>query len=172
MLVLDSCRVSDGETETTVTLERPDPTHRDVPRWLIEVDLQTFTENTWSEQTAQAVARFGAVFLLRAEGLVIGTCACVRSHSERDTVVLLSMGLMPGWRGRGLGQWMIGGVLRALARDGAAAVMLQTSSRSARARKVYEDVGFLVVEMGELEPDGERVLVLRAALSLAEASVA
>jgi hypothetical protein len=53
-----------------------------------------------------------------------------------------------------------------------AAVMLQTSSRSARARKVYEDVGFLVVEMGELEPDGERVLVLRAALSLAEASVA
>ena len=172
MRVLDSCRVSDGEAETTVTLERPEATDRDVGRWLIEVDLQTFTENTWSEHTAQAVARFGAVFLLRAEGLVIGTCACVRSHGEPDTVVLLSMGLMPGWRGRGLGQWMIGGVLRALTDDGAAAVMLQTSSRSARARKVYEDVGFVVVERGELEADGERDLVLRADLPRAAASVA
>lgn len=157
--------VSDGGHTAVVVVDRVEPGDPGAVRWLVEVDLQTFTENTWSEQTAMVVARHGAVFLLRADGQVIGTCACVRDLADPRAVVLVSMGLVPGWRGKGLGQWLLMAVLEALHAEGFSAVVLHVGSRNRRAVQVYEDVGFRVTEMGELDADGDRLLVLRAELA-------
>ena len=73
-------------------------------RTLIEIDLQTFSESTFSHYTARAFLAHGRVFLLRADSRIIGTCVCMRVWDRPHESMILSMGIRPGWRGRGLGQ--------------------------------------------------------------------
>lgn len=127
---------------------------------LVEIDLHTFAESTFSSYTAAAFLRFGRVFLLKADDVVIGTCVCFRSWDRPNEVQLLSMGIRPGWRGRGLGQKFVTGVLDRLRARGVRAVSLMVGRDNRRAIKVYTDVGFLPVEEREVDVATGDVLVL------------
>ena len=113
---------------------------------LLEIDLQTFAESTYSPFTAAAFMRMGRVFLLRADDVIIGTCVCFRSWDRPNEAMLLSMGIRPGWRGRGLGQRFVTGVLDRLRARGLRSVSLLVGKDNRRALKVYADVGFEAVD--------------------------
>ena len=132
---------------------------------LIEIDLQTFAESTFSPYTAAAFLKYGHVFLLRTDDAVIGTCVCMRTWDRPNESLILSMGIKPGWRGRGLGQFFVAGVVDGLRKQGHLGVCLSIGSENARAIKVYKDVGFDVVGEGPEDPrTGERFIYLRLPL--------
>jgi ribosomal protein S18 acetylase RimI-like enzyme len=117
----------------------------DLVQTLIDIDLQTFAEPTFSHYTATAFFANGRVFLLRADDVVIGTCVCMRTWERPTEVSILSMGIRPGWRGRGLGQRFVSGVLERLRSRGLRSVTLLVGRQNRRAIKVYQDVGFQIV---------------------------
>ncbi len=137
----------------------------EIVRTLIEIDLQTFSESTFSPYTARAFLRGGCVLLLRADGYVIGTCVCMRVWSEPSEALILSMGLRPGWRGRGLGHAFVRGILDRLRDLGARSVSLLVSLDNRRAVRVYEETGFEIVEVTERDTrTGEAFVRMRRPL--------
>ena len=139
---------------------------------LIDVDLQSFAESTFSHYTAAAFLLGGRVFLLRANEKIIGTCVCLRTWERPQEAMILSMGIRPGWRGQGLGQRFVTGVLDRLQAKGLRGVCLMVGRENRRAIKVYEEVGFRVVDEAAVRhglaafgaaPD-ESLLVMRARL--------
>ncbi len=115
----------------------PDP---DLIRTITEIDLLTFSEPTFSRYTAGLMLRHGRTFLLRAEGLVIGSCQCLRSWTNPDEAVLFCMALRPGWRGHGLGRFFVTQVLDALTASGIQSVVLEVDPGDRRAIHLYEEV--------------------------------
>ena len=134
-------------------------------RTLIEIDLQTFSEPTFSQYTGAFFLRFSSAFLLRADELIIGTCVLIRSWDRPQEALILAMGIRPGWRGRGLGQRFVDWVIGRLRARGVRAVSLLLSAGNRRALKVYTEVGFAVSEELPADPlTGEAMLVLRKQL--------
>lgn len=139
---------------------------------LIDVDLQTFAESTFSHYTAAAFLMGGRVYLLRANDKVIGTCVCLRSWERPHEAMILSMGIRPGWRGQGLGQRFVSGVMDRLRSKGMRTVSLLVGRENRRAVKVYKDVGFEVVDEAAVRhglaafgaASDEALLVMRARL--------
>lgn len=132
----------------------------DLVHTLLEIDLQTFAESTFSPYTAAAFLQNGRVFLLRADDAVIGTCVCMRSWDRPREAMILSMGIRPGWRGRGLGQRFVTLVLDKLQARGLRSVSLLVGAENRRAIKVYEDVGFKVVGNAPSDPRSDTPLLL------------
>ena len=134
-----------------IRIEEADRLEPELVRTLIEIDLQTFAESTFSPYTAAAFLQSGRVFLLCADDTVIGTCVCMRSWELAGEATILSMGIRPGWRGKGLGQHFVSLVLDKLRNKGMRSASLLVGSENRRAIKVYTDVGFEVV--GQLQGD-------------------
>jgi ribosomal-protein-alanine N-acetyltransferase len=154
-----------GDRRVSVYCERADRLDPSVVTSILHIDLQTFTEATFSHHSAAALLRFGEVFLLRAEGEVIGTCVLMRTWEEPGEALLLSMGILPGWRGRGLGQFFVRQVLQALKAVGVRGVVLQLEEHNRRAVALYREVGFEGVQRIELTSASAGVLVMRAELA-------
>ncbi len=132
---------------------------------LVDIDLQSFIEPTMSHVVAGALVSHGEVFLLLANEDVIGFATCMRTWDPADEAVLVSMGLRPGWRGRGLGQRFVRDVFDAMAVDGVSAVTLIVGSDNLRAVRLYRDLGFEIQREGDVDPyTGERALHMRARL--------
>ena len=158
----------DGATGRTfeLTIEEVDTISEELVRTLIEIDLQTFSESTFSHYTARAFLRNGRVLLLRADGHIIGTCVCMRTWADSDEVLILSMGIRPGWRGRGLGHGFVQGILKRLRDLGATAVSLLVSLDNRRAIRVYEETGFTVQEVMDRDSrTGEAFVRMRCPLT-------
>ena len=156
---------SDSGRSFAITIDEVEQVSDDLIRTLIDIDLQTFSESTFSGYTARVLMLHGRVFLLRADGTVIGACVCMRSWERPHEVTILSMGIRPGWRGRGLGQRFVAGIMARIKQKGLRSVTLLVSRDNRRAVRVYEDTGFEVVH--ELERDtrtGETFLFMRAHL--------
>lgn len=145
-------------------VEEVDTVTPELVKGLIEIDLQTFSESTFSEYAAAAMLRNGRVFLLRAAGLLIGSVVTMRCWDRPNEVMVLSMGIKPGWRGQGLGQRFIQGVLARLRQRGIRSVCLYVGTDNRRAIKVYEDVGFQAVEVTEIDQLGDQLMLMRAPL--------
>jgi len=138
----------DGTTEREFTI-RVDEAGKCTPellRTLLDIDLQTFSESTFSHFTARAYLSNGRVFLLYADDIIIGTCVCMRCWDQPQVAMILSMGIRPGWRGRGLGQRFVRGILERLRHRGLRAICLLVSQDNRRAIRVYEDTGFVITE--------------------------
>lgn len=104
---------------------------------LTDLDLLTYSEPTFSRYTLGAILRFGRVFTITADDLVIGACHCMRSFEDANEAVLFNMALRPGWRGHGLGTRFLLGVLQCLKRGGFATVSLLVAASNHRAISVY-----------------------------------
>ncbi len=131
----------------------------DLVQTLLDIDLQTFSEPTLTSYTAAVFAQQGRVFLLSLEGQVIGACVCLRSWDRPLDATLLSMGIRPGWRGVGLGQRFVQGVLDHLRAAGLQSCTLYVGRDNRRALRVYEDVGFRRVSEVKAEPWSDEALV-------------
>lgn len=147
-----------------IEVEEVDEPGPDLIRTLIDIDLQTFAEATFSPYAAASLLANGRIYLLRADEVVIGTCVCMRCWDRPTEAMILTMGIRPGWRGRGLGQRFVEGVMRRIAARGLRSLCLLVARDNRRAIKVYRDVGFEVVG-GDGEPrlkDGQ--ILMRARL--------
>ena len=148
-----------------IVVEAVESPSAEMVQTLIEVDLQTFMEPTFSAYTALALLKNGQVYLLKADGRAIGTCVCVKRWAEEDEALLLSMGIRPGWRGRGLGQKFVHGVLDDLRDRGLKGVTLLVGKTNFRAIRTYQDVGFMAVGEYAASPQwGGDLLELRMPL--------
>lgn len=151
-----------GEARYRITVDRPTEVTHDLVRTLLDIDLHTFAESTYSSYTAAAFLSHGAVFLMRAEGHIIGAAVCLRRWDAATEALLLSMAIQPGWRGQGLGQLFITEILARLAAEGVDAVSLMVGAQNRRALKVYGDVGFIEVERARLQGHSqEKTLTMR-----------
>ena len=134
-------------------------------RVLLDIDLQTFSESTFSAYTAAAFIQNQKVFLLRADEGVIGTCVLMRCWDRPNEAMVLSMGIRPGWRGRGLGQQFLFGVLERVRELQMDAVSLMVGADNRRAIRVYTDVGFEIKDTAmEDSRTGEVFVLMRCAL--------
>jgi ribosomal protein S18 acetylase RimI-like enzyme len=135
----------------TISVEEVAEVTDDLVRTLIEIDLQTFSESTYSNYTARVFLAAGRVFLLKAEDVIIGTCVCTRSWDRPNEALMLTMGIRPGWRGRGLGHRFFQGVAKRLEKKGVRAINLLVSQDNRRALRIYQDTGFELIY--QMEPD-------------------
>ena len=166
---MEPFKIASGVGRTfSINIEEAGEVTDSLVRTLIEIDLQTFSESTYSNYTARVFLSSGRVFLLKAEGVVIGTCVCTRSWERPNEALLLTMGIRPGWRGRGLGHKFFEGVSARLEKKGLRAINLLVSRDNRRALRIYQDTGFEVVM--QRSPDartGETFIMMRKALTVA-----
>jgi ribosomal protein S18 acetylase RimI-like enzyme len=154
-----------GDRRCVVRIDRADPHRPGLVDVLVDIDLRCFVESTFSRYSAAALAHAGLVWVIEADGDVVGTCVVLRSAAVPHEGMVLTMGILPGWRGRGLGVWFVGCVLDALAVEGFSSVSLLVGADNTRALHLYRDLGFQVAEDLEADPvTGDRQLVLRAGL--------
>lgn len=157
----------DGATGRSfeLSIQEAETISEDLVRTLVEIDLQTFSESTFSHYTARAFLGNGRVLLLLADGHIIGTCVCMRTWADPSEILILSMGIRPGWRGRGLGHSFVQGILKRLRERGAKAVSLLVSLDNRRAIRVYKETGFTVQEVMDRDSrTGEAFVRMRCSL--------
>lgn len=115
---------------------------------LTELDLLSYAEPTFSRYTLGGLMRFGRVYVIKADSLVIGACHTFRSFDDPDEVVIFNMALRPGWRGHGLGSRLLRGVLEGLQARHVKRVALAVASNNHRAIAVYRTkFGFTQVDL-------------------------
>lgn len=105
---------------------------------LSELDLLSYAEPTFSRYTLGGLMRFGRIYVIRADDLIIGVCHTFRSFADPDEMVIFNMALRPGWRGHGLGSRLLSGVLERMKAGGARRVVLAVASNNRRAIAVYQ----------------------------------
>lgn len=125
---------TDGYALEVQEVDRHDPLLIPV---LNELDLLTYSEGTFSRYTLGALLRYGRIFTITADGLVIGACHCLRSFEDPNEVVIFNMALRPGWRGHGLGTRFLQGVIDRLRTRGTRRISLLVAAGNHRAIAVY-----------------------------------
>jgi ribosomal protein S18 acetylase RimI-like enzyme len=61
---------------------------------------------------------------------------------EKEDWLVIDIGLMPAWRGKGLGSALLLQLLAAAAREGARSVALHVEQRNVQAHRLYRKLGF------------------------------
>jgi len=167
---MDSFTIAgEGGRMFTIRVDRAQQVTPQLVRTVIELDLETFAESTFSSFTATSYLMHSRVYLMFADQRIIGHCMCMRTWDKASEVAVLSMGLRPGWRGRGLGQRFVQAVVELTAAEGATALVLMVGDGNRRALKVYGDVGFEQIgECQAAQDAGGRLIVLRRTLDKVE----
>ena len=83
----------------------------------------------------------GAIFLVRREREIIGTCALLNKGNERFE--LTKMAITARYQGLGLGRRLLNAAIEAFAARGTGELFLETNSKLAPAIALYESVGFV-----------------------------
>lgn len=120
---------------TVVEVKEHDPSL--IPS-VVEIDLMTFSEPTWSRFTAGLMLRHGRTFLLQANGAIIGTSQLLRSWSNLQEAVLFSMSIRPGWRGHGLGTFFLDEIAKVLVQAQVTSLVLEVDPENTAAIELYE----------------------------------
>ena len=93
---------------------------------------------------ASNLARGNPHFVVLHEGQVIGWCDIVRQEREtRAHCGTLGMGLLPRWRGQGIGRRLIETAIAAAWRQDFKRIELTVNDGNERALRLYRSVGFV-----------------------------
>ena len=133
----------------------------------IDIDLNTYSTPTVTKVSTGSMMRHGRLFLLEADGLVIGTCQCMRTWANPSEVALVNQAIRSGWRGFGLGSWFLEQVLYILRQHGFRSIVVHVGCDNLRARHLYEHK-FDFVPVGECELEygpGEGLMMMRLVLA-------
>jgi len=137
----------------------------ELARTILEVDLKTFNDASLTASTAASLVKHGLIFLLKVDGEVAGTSVCIRSFDDPDEAVIYSVGVLPAWRGRGMGSRMVRGMMKSLTDRGFYTVAAQLGRGNQRAVQMYRELGFQEEGEGVAHPiRGTEHVVMRGAL--------
>ncbi len=117
-------------------------TWRDIPR-LAALETELFAADAWTAQTwwAELAGRPRRAYLL-LEGKDGGVEGYAGLDHGGDVADVMTVAVVPHRRGRGLGDQLLGALLRRAADGGAGAVMLEVRADNVAARRLYERHGF------------------------------
>jgi ribosomal-protein-alanine N-acetyltransferase len=143
-------------------------TWRDIPR-LVELETELFADAAWSAESwwAELAGRPRRSYVVLEGGDGIEGYAGVDLGG--DVADVMTVAVVPGWRGRGLGDLLVGELVRRAGKSGAGSVMLEVRADNGPARRLYERHGFEEVSVRRRyyrQPDGPDVdaLVMRRRL--------
>jgi len=103
--------------------------HRIIPEWL-ETDM------VWTLVALYKAVRVGFAMLGPAR----------LSDKGSYTAELLAIAVDPPWQGRGAGTVLLRKILELAGKIGLGEVWLHTAKQNARARRVFENIGFVIIE--------------------------
>ena len=107
--------------------------------------LRAFSLNESATFVATNLERGNPQLVADAAGEIVGWCDVRRDTVDSYAHVgVLGMGLLPQWRGRGLGERLIRAALDAATAAGFEKVELSVYATNPRARRLYEKVGFVL----------------------------
>ena len=132
---------------------------RDIPR-LVELETELFADDAWSVETwwAELAGRPRRSYVVLDGGGGIEGYAGVDLGG--DVADVMTLAVVPGWRGRGLGDLLVGELVRRAGKSGAGSVMLEVRADNGPARRLYERHGFEEVSVRRRyyrQPDGPDV---------------
>lgn len=116
-------------------------TWRDIPR-LAELETELFADDAWSAETwwAELAGRPRRCYVVLDGHDGIEGYAGVDLGG--DVADVMTVAVVPGSRGRGLGDLLVGELVRRAAESGAGSVMLEVRADNGPARRLYERHGF------------------------------
>ena len=126
-------------------------------RYLAQVEalplerIEGFVRQSVADDAAQYVA------VAEADGRIVGWCDVFNHWAHAlQHVGTLGMGVLPAWRGQGLGERLLRATLSHALRKGITRVTLEARADNLRAIRLYERVGFRheCVAAGALRFDG------------------
>ena len=145
-------------------------TWRDIPR-LAEVETELFADDAWSAETwwAELAGRPRRSYVVLDGDDGIEGYAGVDLGG--DVADVMTLAVVPGSRGRGLGDLLVGELVRRARDSGAGSVMLEVRADNGPARRLYERHGFEDASLRRRyyrQPDGPDVdaVVMRRRLDL------
>ena len=114
---------------------------RDIPR-LVELETELFADDAWSVETwwAELAGRPRRSYVVLDGGGGIEGYAGVDLGG--DVADVMTVAVVPGWRGRGLADLLVGELVRRAGKSGAGSVMLEVRADNGPARRLYERHGF------------------------------
>ena len=116
-------------------------TWRDIPQ-LAALETELFADDAWTVETwwAELAGRpRRAYLLLEGDETVEGYAGLDHGGDLAD---VMTVAVVPARRGRGLGDVLVGELLRVAAGGGAGSVMLEVRADNVAARRLYERHGF------------------------------
>jgi ribosomal-protein-alanine N-acetyltransferase len=116
-------------------------TWRDIPR-LAELETALFADDAWTEATwwAELAGRPRRSYVvLEGDKGIEGYAGLDLGGDVAD---VMTVAVAPGLRGRGLGDRLVGELLRLATDSGAVSVMLEVRADNGPARRLYERHGF------------------------------
>lgn len=137
-------------------------TWRDITR-LAELERELFAEDAWSEESwwAELAGRPRRSYVV-VEG-VSGLEGYAGVDLGGEVADVMTVAVVPGHRGQGLGDRLVGELLRRAVEGGAGSVMLEVRADNRPARRLYERHGFeeTSVRRRYYQPSGVDAVVMR-----------
>jgi putative acetyltransferase len=98
----------------------------------------------------QVIGRGGHIFFALIDHQVVGTCALIKQTDLKYE--LAKMGVTERCQGRGIGALLVRTAIKKTESLGANKLVLATSTKLARANRLYERFGFRPVDFSEIGP--------------------
>jgi len=144
-----------------VTIRRATKNDRELLRELWEefeeeLDHPAYLRETWEEAWADLseTVRGGVALVAEQDGRAVGFLFCVLGDTGRQTAHVTDVYVRPEARRQGIGQALIAEVLQPAREAGFDHVSLEVLLRNAGARRLYERLGFVPVDMFMVAPLG------------------
>jgi ribosomal-protein-alanine N-acetyltransferase len=132
---------------------------------LAALEAACFSE-PWSPKTLSAALsdeRYIVLFACEAGSTPIGY---VLGWSISEEAEFARVGVLPAWRGQGIGAKLTRAILEAFRSRGAELVFLEVRESNAAARHLYENCGFVEVgRRANYYSNGETAITMRAEIS-------
>jgi ribosomal-protein-alanine N-acetyltransferase len=118
-------------------------TRRNLPA-VTEIERASFGRNAWPAELLQQYSEKSPVLFLIAhlDGRATGYAAAA---GTRGWAELVSIAVLPAFRGRGIGAALLAAIIRRAERLGLAGMSLMVRTDNRAARRLYERFGFRVV---------------------------
>ncbi|MFV0297935.1 MAG: ribosomal protein S18-alanine N-acetyltransferase [Hyphomicrobiaceae bacterium] len=128
-----------------------------------------FPEAWDQEAVAKLLNHPGSIALLAAQGGESAIGGFALAQVAADEAEILTIGVAPEWRRKGVARRLVDGIVRAAQRSGANTLFLEVADGNAAARGLYEALGFQEVgrRKGYYQPQNgpaEDAIVMRKAL--------
>lgn len=109
-----------------------------------EAQIGYMIDRMYSPEAIRRETAAGSPFyLLRADGRDAGICSFdLEKRGEGASAELHKIYLLPAWRGRGIGGWLLAEMAARAKAAGASSMWLRVNKRNFRAQKAYKAAGF------------------------------
>ncbi len=143
-------------------LEQPDAT---VISSILDIEQQAFGDGALNEYVVVPMLRYGKVYAaLDDQGYAVACAYFMRSMDDTDTAYLLSVAVLPAFRGQNVGTALLEYALSHIKKLGILRVRISVDPANVDALSVYrEQLGFSVVDtvQDEFGPGEDRLVMSR-----------